>query len=351
MAMMTPPGYLQAGSYPAALDRQYSVNHIFQPKGGDPSRCRSGILPGPDAWSGSITVSGMNVTISPFRCVVENNNASAAGDYIGTSITSETRTLTASSTTLNRIDVIGVRVRDAFYSGADNDVDVVVIQGTPVAGTPALPPIPNGFMTMYELTVNANATSPTVVDRRKRTSALGAAYWPFAGQVADAGVYYGETRFLPANGAMPARQVVWGQDGQWHGLTTFALDMGSWVLTSSTADRIIATLIMADPGYPYRLVWSGAVHAGFDGNNGWNFTPRQGTSSAGFALGGSGAWETRDPDNNFTGTISVPITGRTTVDITGGQTISLWAQRKFGASTQGMSVNSLSNVTALVVPV
>ena len=351
MAMMTPPGYLQAGSYSAALDRQYSVNHIFQPKGGDPSRCRSGILPGPDAWSGSITVSGMNVTISPFRCVVENNNASAAGDYIGTSITPETRTLANSSTTLNRIDVIGVRVRDAFYSGTDNDVDVVVIQGTAGAGTPAVPPVPNGYMTMYELTVNANATSPTVVDRRKRTSALGAAYWPFPGQVADAGVYYGEKRFLPASGGMPIREVVWGQDGQWHGLTTYALDMGSWVITSSTADRIIATLIMADPGYPYRLVWSGAVHAGFDGQNGWNFVTRQGTSNAGTPMGGIGAWETRDPDNSFTGTNSVPITGRTGFDCSGGQTISLWAQRKFGAATQGMSVSNLSLVSCLVVPV
>jgi hypothetical protein len=349
--MLTPPAFLQGSSYTAALDRQYSTNHHFQPKGGDPSRCRSGILPAPDAWSGQITVSGMQVTVSPFRCVIENNNASGAGDYKGTSLQSETRTLAASSTTLNRIDVIGARVRDAFYSGTDNDIDVVVIQGTAVAGTPAVPTLPNGYMEMYRLTVNANATTPTVADVRKRTSALGAPYWPFAGQVADAGVYYGETRILPPSGAMPARQVVWGQDGQWHGLSTFALDMGSWVLTSSTADRIIATLIMADPGYPYRLVWSGAVHAGFDGNNGWNFTPRQGTSSAGFAMGGTGAWETRDPDNSFTGTNSVPITGRTTVDITGGQTISLWAQRKFGAATQGMSVSSLSNVSALVVPV
>ena len=351
MAMTTPPGFLQAGSYSAALDRQYSTNHHFQPKGGDPSRCKSGIIPGPDAWSASITVAGMNVTISPFRCVIENNNASAAGDYKGTSITSETRTLANASTTLNRIDVIGVRVRDAFYSGTDNDVDVVVLPGTAVAGTPAPPAIPNGYMELYRLTVNANATSPTVTDMRKRIGPIGAPYWPFPGQVVDSGVFYGENQFLPASGAIPIRQRVWGQDGQWHGLTSYGLDMGSWVITSSTADRIIASLSVADPGYPYRLFWSGAVHAGFDGTNGWNFVTRQGTSNAGTPMGGIGAWETRDPDNVFTGTNSVPITGRTGFDVSGAQTVSLWAQRKFGAGTQGMSVSNLSLVSCLVVPV
>lgn len=350
MVMTTPPGFLQAGSYSAVLDRQYSTNHHFQPKIGDPSRCRSGILPGPDNWSASITVAGMGVTISPFRCIVENNNASSAGDYKGTSLSSETRTLANSSTTLNRIDVIGVRVRDAFYSGVDNDVDVIVLPGTAVAGTPAVPTIPNGYMELYRLTVNANATTPTVTDMRKRTSPIGSTYWPFPGQVADAGVYYGESRFLPASGAIPVRQVVWGQDGQWHGLTSYTLDMGSWVVTSSTADRIIASLAVADPGYPYRLFWSGAVHAGFDSNNGWNFVTRQGVSNAGTPMGGIGAWETRDPAY-FTGSNSVPITGRTGFDLTGAQTVSLWAQRKYGAATQGMSVSNLSLVSCLVVPV
>lgn len=350
MSMMTPPAFLQAGSYSAALDRQYGTNHHFHPKGGDPSRCRSGILPAPDAWSGSISVAGLNVTLSPFRCVIENNNASAAGDYKGTSITPETRTLAAASTTQNRIDVIGVRVRDAFYSGTDNDVDVVVIQGANAAGTPAVPTLPNGYMAMYQLGMNANATTPTITDVRVRTTVLGGMYVPFTAQIANAGIYPGETSYLPASGAQPLRQRVWGADGQWHGLTTYALDMGSWLVTSSTADRIIASLSVADPGYPYRLVWSGSVHAGFDSNNGWNFNPRQGTGAAGTLVGCPGAWETRDP-NYFTGTTSVPITGRTSFDLTGAQTVSLWAQRKFGAGTQGVSVASLSAVTALVVPV
>lgn len=350
MSMITPPGFLQAGSYSAALDRQYSTNHHFQPKGADPSRCRAGILPGPDAWSGAITVAGMSVTISPFRCIIENNNASAAGDYKGTSITPETRVLTGSSTTLNRIDLIGVRVRDAFYSGTDNDVDVVVLQGTPVAGTPAAPPVPNGYMVMYQLTVNANATTPTVLDLRVRTSPIGSPYVPFSGQLANAGTYPGEMKIMPASGVMPMRPLMWGTDGQWHGLTTWAFDLGSWVVTSSTADRLIAQASIPDPGYPYRIAWSGAVLAGFDGNNGWVFTVRQGLLASGTLVGGQGMWETRDPDNNFTGSTSVAMTGRTQFDLTGAQTIGMWAQRKYGASSQGMSVAG-GLVTGLVVPV
>jgi len=106
---------------------------------------------------------------------------------------------------------------------------------------------------------------------------------------------------------------------------------------------------MADPGYPYRLFWSGAIHASFDGNNGWDFPVRQGTSNAGFIMGTPGAWERRD--DVFTGFVSVPITGRTTVDITGGQTMSLWAQHKYGPSTQNLYMSNWSAVSVLVVPV
>lgn len=350
MSMLTPPAFLQAGTYTAALDRQYGTNHHYQPKGGDPSRARTGVLPAPDAWSGSISVSGLNVTLSPFRCIIENNNASGAGDYKGTSLASETRTMGASSTTQNRIDVIGARVRDAFYSGTDNDIDVVIIPGTPAAGTPAVPTLPNGYMPMYQLLLNANATTPTVTDVRVRTTVLGGMYVPFTGQIAGAGVYPGETSYLPASGGMPLRQRVWGADGQWHGLTPWAFELGSWVISSSTADRLIAQGSIPDPGYPYRVVWSGYVSAGFDGNNGWIYTLRQGLLNSGTLVGGQGLWETRDPDNNFTGANSIAMTGRTSFDLTGGQTFGMWAQRKFGAATQGMSVAG-GLVTGLVVPV
>lgn len=351
MTLISPPGYLQAGTYDAVKDRQYITSHKFYPLSTDPLRARTGILPNADTAQGNVSVSLLNVSVQPFRAIVTNTFVANGGDYEVVSPATETRAVGTSSPTLNRIDTIGVLVRDAFYSGAANDVDVVILPGTAVAGTPAAPTRPAGFMPMYDLTMLANATTPTVTDLRKRTGLAGTPIMPFTNQIGEAGVYVGESRFLPASGVMPQRMIVWGADGQWHGTVPFTLTMGSWLLTSATADRIIASLSIPDPGYAYRLLWSGAVWASFDGVNGWRFLPRLGVTAGGSPLGGQGGWETRDPDNVFTGANSVPITGYSSFDISGAQTCSLWAQRKFGAATQGMAVSAESAVSCLVMPV
>lgn len=350
MTLVTPPAYLQAGTYDALKDRQYLISSAYQPLSTDPSRARSGVLNSNDAYSAALGITLLNVTIGPFRAVVTNTFVAGGGDYLVTSLGNEIRAVGASSPTLNRIDTIGVLVRDAFYSGVNNDADVVILPGTAVAGTPTPPTRPAGFLPFYDLTMNANATTPTFTDVRKRTSLLGAPVMLFPTQVADAGVYAGEEQYLPASGVMPLRKRVWGNDATWHGTQDFTLTMGSWLITSATTDRIIASLSVPDPGYAYRLFWSGATWAAFDGNNGWRFVPRQGTGAAGTALGGQGGWEVRDPDNSFSGTQSVPITG-VSGNLTGAQTVSLWAQRKFGAGTQGCSIASESAVSCLVVPV
>lgn len=348
MTVLTPPGYLQAGSYSALLDRQYSTNHHFQPKNGDPSRARAGILPAPDNWSGAITVAGLNISISPFRCIVENNNAAGAGEYKGTSLATETRAMAASSPTLNRIDVIGARVRDAFYSGAFNDIDVFIVQGTAVAGTPAVPSLPNGYMPMYQLQLNANATTPTVVDVRVRTSPMGAVYTPFASQVSAAGTYPGELKYLPASGAMPARLVIWGADGQWHGTAPFALDFANYNLSYAQINRGIADLTVPDPGYPYKISLQGQVASAMDGNTGWDFTVYTPTTG-GTVIGTAAQLQIRDPDNSFTGDNTRAMSGFSAVR-TGSTAMELWCERNYGASTQGIVVTPVTKVGVLVVP-
>lgn len=349
MAVITPPAYLQAGTYDAIKDRQYLVTSHFQP-GTNPLQARSGVLNGHDNISGNVGISGLNITLGPARAVVNTGFAANSGEVLVASLANELRVMGASSPTLNRIDTIGIQVRDAFYSGAFSDADVIIVPGTAVAGAPAPPTRPNGFIPFWDLLLNANATTPTPTDVRKRTGLLGTPVVLFPNQTADAGIYAGEEQYLAASGVMPLRKRVWGNDGIWHGIMDFSLAMGSWVIGSSTADRIIASLSVPDPGYTYRLFWSGAVWASFDGNNGWRFPPRQGTGAAGTVLGGQGGWEVRDPDNSFSGTQSVPITGASG-NLTGAQTISLWAQRKFGAGTQGCALSSESQVNCLVVPV
>jgi hypothetical protein len=346
MALITPPGYLQAGTYDAVKDRQYLVTTRMYKQSGDNSRARSGLLPDLNAWSAPYSNTGFNITIGPFRAVISNTFAANAGDYIAVSAANESRTLTGSSPTTNRIDVVGVQVRDAFYSGAFNDVDVVVVQGTPAAGTPAVPTLPAGFLPFYQLAVNASSTQAVVTDVRKRTALVGSQIPIFDNQVGDAGVYFGEKEVLPGSGAIPARERMWGQDSAWHGITPYALDFGAYVLTSSTANRVIGSLSVADPGYRYKLVFSGAIWAGIDPVCGWAFNVRSG-GSGGTIHGTPGAYETRD--SVYNGTNSIPITGASAV-LTGAITLEIWAQRKFGAGTQGLAVDPGTAVSVLVVP-
>lgn len=348
MALISPPGYLQAGTYDAVKDRQYINTTRFYKSTLDNARARSGLLPDRVDWSAPISFTGFNVSVGPFRAVGSNVFATGGGDYMVVSPNTETRTLAGSSTTTNRIDVIGYQIRDAFYSGAANDVDVIVVPGTPSAGTPAVPTLPSGFDALYRLAVNANSTVPVVTDVRQRTAPLGTPIPIFPNQVAQSGSYFGEVQLLPSSGAMPARQRVWGEDAAWHGVSSFVLDFGGYVLNSQTADRMIASLSVADPGYAYKLTFTGNVWAGIDTQSGWQFSVRVG-GSAGTLLGSPGAYEVRDPGGVYNGTNSIPVGGSSGI-ATGALALQLWAQRKFGATTQGLAVDPGTQLAALVVP-
>src|SRR5262245_60135897 len=100
---------------------------------------RGGFLPGQASRVANFSMVNWDVTVGPFAAVVENTLAAQAGEYIVLNTSNTVVTVTASSPTTNRIDIIGVRVQDAFYSGALNQGDVVIVQGTPTAGTPSDP--------------------------------------------------------------------------------------------------------------------------------------------------------------------------------------------------------------------
>lgn len=263
MAVTNPIAFLQAGTYPASLDRLHLISARFVPTALNTTdlASRGGILPGQSGRQFNFNMTNWDVTVGRGAAIVENTFTTQGGDYLCFNAASQVLTVTASSPTTNRIDIIGIRIQDAFYSGAVNSGDLAVVQGTPAAGAPSDPVLPNSFEPLIRVTVNAGTTTGILTDMRRRTGLMGAAYPIFTGQAATAGTMVGEVQVLPAAAPYPARMRVW--DGSaWRGVTPFDFAMPAITALNPlppATQHIAASVSVPDPGFTYRLRCSGSI--------------------------------------------------------------------------------------------
>lgn len=263
MAVSNPPAYLQAGTYPAALDRLHQISIRFLPTTLSITdvAARSGVLAGPSARQLVGSMTNWDFTVGRGAGVIENTFTTQGGDYTVINTASQTLTHTASAPTTNRIDVVGIRLQDAFYTGVVNSADLAIVQGTPAAGVPSVPALPATFLPLYQVAINAATSTGVVTDIRKRTSLIGAIYQPFSGQVADNGTVVGEAQLLGASGPYPARMRVW--DGSaWRGVGPLGFATPGVTANAAivpSAQHIISSLSVPDPGFSYRLLVAGAA--------------------------------------------------------------------------------------------
>lgn len=263
MTIVNPAAFLQAGSYSALSDRLHLISCRFLPIGTSTTSttARGGFLMGQSNRMANYLMTNWDVTVGPLTAVVENTFATNAGDYLVLNTTNTVVSVTASSPTTNRVDIIGVRVQDAFYSGALNQADIVVVAGTPTAGVPADPALPSSFLPIVRVTVSAATTTGVTADMRKRQSPLGAVYQPYTPQLTDNGSVIGEIQLLPAAGVYPARLRTWDGTG-WRGVTSYAFAPAAVTPLNPlavSAEHIAATVSVADPGFSYRLHTHGAL--------------------------------------------------------------------------------------------
>lgn len=208
---VSPAAWEQAGTYTAQMDRQYRVTSMFLKDAADASKAKGGLLPDVDTRRAAGSVSTWTVTITPYRAIVPNLQASNAGDYQVVATANDTVTVGASSPTLNRIDLIAIRVRDAAFSGANNDAELVAIAGTPTAGAASAPAIPAGasYLVLYEANVLAASSAATLTDRRRTTAAPGTVPLIFAHEVSFAGSFPGEMQLVPSISSSPPYIRLW----------------------------------------------------------------------------------------------------------------------------------------------
>lgn len=263
MTINNPPAFLQAGSYTASSDRLHINSARFLPLGSSTTAttARSGFLRGQSNRIANYNMVNWDVTVGPFVAVVENTFAAQGGEYLVLNTSNTVVAVTPSAPTTNRIDIIGVRVQDAFYTGVLNQADVAVVQGTATAGTPVDPTLPASFLPILRVTVNAASVTGVTADLRKATAHLGSVYQPYTPQLTDSGTVIGEIQLLPAAGVYPARLRVW--DGTvWKGVASWAFAMPTITGLNPMApgvQHIAASVSVADPGFGYRLRCSGSI--------------------------------------------------------------------------------------------
>jgi hypothetical protein len=106
---------------------------------------------------------GMSVRVAPGWAAIVGDTQPNMGVYTTYNDAIAVATITPADLTNPRIDKVCITVRDAFYSGANNDVIINVVAGTP-AGSPVAPATPANSIALATVAVAANASTITTAD-------------------------------------------------------------------------------------------------------------------------------------------------------------------------------------------
>jgi hypothetical protein len=99
----------------------------------------------------------MSVRVASGWAAIVGTTTTNMGVYTIFNDATDTLTITTANPTNPRIDLVCATVRDAFYSGANNDVIFQVIAGTPGA-TPSAPALPANSVSLATVAVGAAVT-------------------------------------------------------------------------------------------------------------------------------------------------------------------------------------------------
>ena len=150
MTVRTPPSWLQNGSHPAENDR-LTTQALW---------ATTGIINSASLAVTENSPIGMSVLVSSGWAAIVGTEQSNMGTYVVYNDATVTLGITTADPTNPRIDRVVATVRDAYYSGAFNDVILQVVAGTP-AGSPVAPATPANSISLATVAVAAAASSIT----------------------------------------------------------------------------------------------------------------------------------------------------------------------------------------------
>jgi len=184
---------------------------------------------------------GANMSVdvaSGFAIIAGGNSAPVQGSYNCYNDATVNLAIAASDPTNPRIDIVVVTIRDAFYSGASNDVILQVVTGTP-AGSPVAPATPTNSLLLANVAVAAAASSivnANITDKRVTIGLNGSVNWNAnsVGPMRDLGSV---NKWTPAGGPYQVGDMIfdYGYMGWW--VCTVAGSPGTWKLSSAAYIR------------------------------------------------------------------------------------------------------------------
>jgi hypothetical protein len=150
MAIRTPPSWLQNGSHPAENDRL----------GTQALWATTGIINSASLAVTQNSPTGLSVLVASGWAAIVGTTQSNMGTYTTYNDATTILSITTANPTNPRIDLVCATVRDAYYTGAYNDVILQVVAGTP-AGSPVAPALPANSISLATVAVGAGATAIT----------------------------------------------------------------------------------------------------------------------------------------------------------------------------------------------
>ena len=239
MTLQTPPSWLQAGSYSAQSDR-LNAQALYS---------TTGIIGSSSLAVTQNSPAGMSVRVASGWAAIVGDTQPQMGVYTIYNDATSTLTVTTANPSNPRIDRVVVTVRDAYYSGTNNDVIFQVIAGTP-ASSPVAPATPSDSISLATIAVGAGVTSivtANITDTRVAvTSNL------FSGDITEVTAGTGltgggtsgsvtlnyDTTYLPPL-AMPKNLTVNAQSGTSY---TTVLSDDSKLITTSNSSAVTITI-------------------------------------------------------------------------------------------------------------
>lgn len=170
------PAWLQNGSYSAEIDRSIGTS-LLAPAGALTSREGVRYYDGNDLKVTATGPASMQVNVGTGIAWVTGDYTTTQGSYCVVNDATSPLSVSASSSTQDRIDLVCLQVLDAVYSGVSNLAQLIVVQGTSASpGAAVAPAVPLSSICLAQVLVAkgvGSISSGAITDTRPFMSAVG----------------------------------------------------------------------------------------------------------------------------------------------------------------------------------